>query len=85
MRQPISLLLAMDAKEYLQLLKGRLEPFFDLEPDRLLSGQTIDLFAKSHVKHARTFLTPRDVIDAYDTFEYFLVKVFNEIIGLDDF
>jgi len=45
----------------------------------------MDFFAKSYVKHARTFLTPKDVIDSYETFEYFLVKVFGRNLSLGDF
>ncbi|ADL06994.1 hypothetical protein [Thermosediminibacter oceani] len=66
----------MDSGKYLEMLSKRLKPYFDLEKKRIISGERADLFARCHVKHVRTFLTPKDVIDSYETNEYFVVKIF---------
>lgn len=73
----------MDAQRYLEMLCDRLRSHFDIERKKVISGNIVDLFARCHIKHVRTFLTPGDVIDSYETNEYFVVKVFERLTGED--
>ena len=75
----------MEAREYIELLAGRLQPYFDLEKDAGLFGRKVELFGRYSVRHAQTFLTRQDVLDYYDTFEYFLVKIYERVLCLRDF
>ncbi|MCF6095446.1 hypothetical protein L1766_00255 [Thermovorax subterraneus] len=69
----------METQGYLELLCDRLRAHFDIERETVVSGDDVDIFAKCHIKHLWTFLTPRDVIDSYETNEYFVVKVFERL------
>ncbi|TYP49766.1 hypothetical protein [Thermosediminibacter litoriperuensis] len=74
----------MDSGKYLEMLSERLKPYFDLEREIIICGKKTDLFARCHVKHVRTFLTPKDVIDSYETNEYFVVKIFDGKLKEED-
>ncbi|SHM77492.1 hypothetical protein SAMN05660826_01920 [Caldanaerovirga acetigignens] len=69
----------MEAQGYLELLWDRLRAHFDIEREKVVSGYAMDIFAKCHIKHLWTFLTPYDVIDSYEINEYFVVKVFEQL------
>ncbi|MCG0276591.1 MAG: hypothetical protein L5655_10660 [Thermosediminibacteraceae bacterium] len=73
----------MDAESYLDMLCDKLKAYFDLENRKVIAGYTVDLFGRCHIRHVRTFLTPGDVIEAYETNEYFVVKVFEKLTGED--
>ncbi|MDN5332278.1 MAG: hypothetical protein PWP45_1503 [Tepidanaerobacteraceae bacterium] len=77
----------MQAEIYLKHLAEKLESYFDIEREKMIGEIKIDLFGRCHIKHVRTFLTPKDVVDSYESNEYFVVKVFEELTeeGLSSF
>ncbi|SEF61070.1 hypothetical protein SAMN05660865_00617 [Caloramator fervidus] len=56
------------------LLEDKLKKNFDIYYNFEYRGKKYDLFAKSHVKNIRTFLTKKDIIDCYENSEYIFVK-----------
>ncbi|WP_068748329.1 hypothetical protein [Thermovenabulum gondwanense] len=75
----------MEPVEYLEIIYNKLKPFFDIERDFIIDENKFDLFAKYHAKHVRTFLTPNDVIDSYNTNEYYAIKLFGKRFEEKDF
>lgn len=74
----------MDSLKYIDMISERLKTFFDLEKEKIISGMKFELFASCHAKHVRTFLTLKDVIDSYETNEYYAIKVFRKKFSEED-
>ncbi|TFZ41738.1 hypothetical protein E4100_00970 [Soehngenia longivitae] len=65
----------MDDYRYLESLKLKLSRYFDIEDNFILNETTFDMKAKCTVVSERYFFTKNNVIDSFNTYEYYLVKV----------
>jgi hypothetical protein len=61
-------------QEYLEFLRRRYEPYFDIYPDYSILGRRLDLYARSHVRSEKFFLTRKVPLAAWETNEYCLVE-----------
>lgn len=68
----------MEEETFLNLLNEKLKRNFDVYRDFQYNEEIYDLFAKSHVKNIRTFLTKKDVIDCYENNEYIFIKIVHD-------
>lgn len=64
----------MKRQEYLEILRGKYEAYFDIYPDYSILGRRLDLYARSHVRGEKFFLTKKAVLAAWETNEYCLVE-----------
>jgi len=71
----------MVKEEYLDLLEKKHSVYYDVYRDYELNGRFLDIYAEFHMRNERYFLI--DVLDAYETHEYRLVKYY-ENLKLDD-
>jgi len=55
-------------------LQGKYEAYFDIYPDYSILGRKLDLYARSHVRSEKFFLTKKAVLAAWETNEYCLVE-----------
>ncbi|TZE82151.1 hypothetical protein [Calorimonas adulescens] len=67
----------MGKDEYLDLLEKRHSVYYDVYRDHELDGQLLDIYAEFHMRNERYFLI--DVLDAYETHEYRLVKYYEDL------
>jgi len=61
-------------QEYLDILRGKYEAYFDIYPDYSILGRRLDLYARSHVRSEKFFLTKKVTLAAFETNEYCLVE-----------
>jgi len=64
----------MKLEEYLETLRHKYEAYFDIYPDYPVLGRKLDIFARSHVRSEKFFLTKKAVLGAFETNEYCLVE-----------
>ncbi len=55
-------------------MQGKYEAYFDIYPDYSILGRKLDLYARSHVRSEKFFLTKKAVLAAWETNEYCLVE-----------
>ena len=61
-------------QEYLETLRRKYEAYFDIYPDYPILGRKLDLYARSHMRSEKYFLTKKAVLGAIETNEYCLVE-----------
>lgn len=64
----------MKLEEYLDTLRRKYEAYFDVCPDYSVLGRRLDLFARSHMRSEKFFLSKKAVLGAIETNEYCLVE-----------
>ena len=64
----------MKLEEYLETLRHKYEAYFDIYPDYSILGRRLDLYACSHVRSEKFFLTKKTVLAACETNEYCLIE-----------
>ncbi len=64
----------MKLEEYLETLRRKYEAYFDIYPDYSILDRKLDLYARSHVRSEKFFLTKKAVLGAFETNEYCLVE-----------
>ena len=64
----------MKLEEYLETLRHKYEAYFDIYPDYSILDRKLDLYARSHVRSEKFFLTKKAVLGAFETNEYCLVE-----------
>lgn len=64
----------MKLEEYLETLRRKYEAYFDIYPDYSILGRRLDLYACSHVRSEKFFLTQKAVLAACETNEYCLLE-----------
>lgn len=64
----------MNYKEYIDLLCERYQRFFNIKRQYELMGNILDIFAEYNVRNERFIFSKKAVIDAYENYEYCLVK-----------
>jgi len=64
----------MKLEEYLETLRRKYEAYFDICPDYSILGRKLDLYARSHVRSEKFFLTKKVTLAAFETNEYCLVE-----------
>jgi hypothetical protein len=65
----------MQEGKFISFLYEKLKRNFDIDSGFRHNGEIYELFAKSHVKNIRTFLTKKDIIDCYENNEFIFVKI----------
>jgi len=55
-------------------LRGKYEAYFDIYPDYSILGRRLDLYACSHVRSEKYFITKKATLGAWETNEYCLVE-----------
>ncbi|MDI6601218.1 MAG: hypothetical protein QME46_05505 [Thermoanaerobacteraceae bacterium] len=63
--------------EYLDLLEKKHSVYYDVYRDYELNGRFLDIYAEFHMRNERYVLI--DVLDAYETHEYRLVKYYEDL------
>ncbi|MFQ5996536.1 MAG: hypothetical protein ACE5KP_02805 [Dehalococcoidales bacterium] len=61
-------------QEYLEALRRKYEAYFDIYPDYSILGRRLDLYARSHVRSEKFFITKKVTLAAWETNEYCLVE-----------
>ncbi len=64
----------MKLEEYLEILRAKYEAYFDIYPDYSILSRRLDLYACSHVRSEKFFLTKKATLGAFETNEYCLVE-----------
>ena len=64
----------MKLEEYLDTLRCKYEPYFDIYPGYSILGRKLDLYARSHVRSEKYILSKKAVLGAFETNEYCLVE-----------
>lgn len=64
----------VDKKEYLKLMEARLRNYFEIEKEKVLEGETFNLYGKYQMMLGRTFLGKKDIIDKFETNEHVMIK-----------
>ncbi|MCX7884296.1 MAG: hypothetical protein N2448_04620 [Caloramator sp.] len=80
----------MNCELYLQSLENKFFKYFTIEKNIFIKGIEINIFAKYFEKTGRTLITQRDVIDAFENYEYCFIKTYEsislkEIIEFEEF
>ncbi|SKA79344.1 hypothetical protein SAMN05443428_10339 [Caloramator quimbayensis] len=80
----------MDCNLYLENLEKKFNQYFTIEKNIFIKGIEINIFAKYFEKTGRTLITQRDVIDAFENYEYCFIKTYEnislrEIIEFEEF
>ncbi|HOK63481.1 MAG TPA: hypothetical protein PK083_02385 [Soehngenia sp.] len=65
----------MNDYRYLESLKLKLSRYYDIEDNFILNGAIFDIKAKCTVISERYFFTKNNVIDSFNAYEYYLVKI----------
>lgn len=60
--------------KYLELMERRLKNYFDLEEEKIINDEVIDLYGKYHMMLGRTFLSKTDIVDKFETNEHVMIK-----------
>ena len=63
----------MKLEEYLEILRGKYEAYFDIYPDYSMLGRRLDLYACCHVKSENVFISKNATLGAWETNEYCLL------------
>ena len=61
-------------QEYLETLRGKYEAYFDIYPDYSILNRRLDIYARSHVRSEKFFITKKVTLGAWETNEYCLVE-----------
>ncbi len=61
----------MDKQRYKQLTMDRLQRYFDFQENVHFAGVTMDFQARMHRRNEKYLLAKKNVLYAYDNFEYF--------------
>lgn len=69
----------MDVKAYIDDLYNRYNLYYDTNKNTNILNENIDIFAQFKDIQGRTFLTSKDIIDAFETNEMCFVKYFQKI------
>jgi len=64
----------MKLEEYLEILRGKYEAYYDIYPDYSILGRRLDLYARSHMRSEQFFVTKKVTLGAWETNEYCLVE-----------
>jgi len=64
----------MKLEEYLETLRHKYEAYFDIYPDCPILGRKLDLYARSHIRSEKFFITKKVALGAWETNEYCLVE-----------
>jgi len=64
----------MKLEEYLETLRHKYEAYFDIYPDYTIRGRKLDLYARSHVRSEKFFLTKKVTLAGFETNDYCLVE-----------
>lgn len=80
----------MDYNLYLENLENKFYKYFTIEKNIFIKGIEINIFAKYFEKTGRTLITQKDVIDAFENYEYCFIKTYEsislkEIIEFEEF
>ena len=74
----------MKLEEYLETLRCKYEAYFDIYPEYFILGRKVDLYACSHVRNEKYFLTKKTTLGAWETNEYCLVEGHSSKIHLPE-
>lgn len=66
--------------EYLNELTKRYQLHYNVETNKIISGQKVDIFALSVIDHYRNVLTKKIKIDNYQEREIILVRGFKDLV-----
>ncbi|QCX34270.1 hypothetical protein FDN13_11470 [Caloramator sp. E03] len=69
----------MECNVYINNLQNKFSRYFDIERNINISGTEIDMFAKYFERCARTLITQKDVIDAYENNEICFIKCYEAL------
>ena len=61
-------------QEYLEILRRKYEAYFDIYPDCSVLGRRLDLYARSHMRSEKYFLSKKAVLGAIEINEHCLVE-----------
>ncbi|SCZ04033.1 hypothetical protein [Alkaliphilus peptidifermentans] len=64
----------MEVKQYLEILEGRMNQYFDIVKDHTFNGESYSIFAKSSIRSERYFVSKKVAIYALETKEFCLIK-----------
>lgn len=64
----------MDKRQYVEVIRKRLEANFEIEAPAVEDGETFLMIARHHNVSGRIFITKKDIIDKYETFETCYMK-----------
>lgn len=67
----------LDSENYLELLERKFTKHFQIERNKRLYGEDIEMYCRCNMRMGRTLITKNDVIDCFETNEYILIKSFN--------
>lgn len=67
----------MELGNYLDMLERKFTRHFQIERNKSLYGEDIELYCRCNMRMGRTLLTKNDIIDCFETNEHILVKSFN--------
>ncbi|GAB4112179.1 MAG: hypothetical protein Kow00103_00850 [Candidatus Caldatribacteriota bacterium] len=65
---------------YLRELEKRYRYYYEIEKNKEILGEIVDIFASSSIEHFRNILTKKIKIDKYYTKEYAIVRVKDALI-----
>lgn len=66
--------------EYLQELVKRYQLHYDVETNKFIAGEKVDIFAFSVIEHFRNVLTKKIKIDCYQEKEFVLVRGWGKLV-----
>jgi len=64
---------------YLNLLNERFQKHFQINNNKLILGETFDIYAKYSEVTGRTFVTQKDIIDKFEVNEHCFIKVLDSV------
>lgn len=73
----------MEKKQYVELIRKRLSANFEIEAPAIDDGEEFLMIARYHQVSGRLFVTKKDIIDKYETFETCYMKELSQP-GLSD-
>jgi len=73
----------MKHREYIEKIREKFEKYFHIETDVAILGERIDMHASFINISGRTFLTQKDVIDKYETYELCYIKGYEDLTEED--
>lgn len=75
----------MQLEQYLDWLAQRYAGYFDVERERIVLGQSISIYALSHIRSDKYFATKKISLGGYENIEHCLVAGHREQVDSDGF
>lgn len=69
----------MNKDKYLEVMRTRLENYFELEEDKIINDEAFDLYGKYQMMLGRTFLSKQVIIDKFETNEHIMIKCISHL------